>query len=328
MSLACLAAVARAGNVVAWVDASDALDAESAAASGIDLERLLWICCATRSGGSVAVSQSTTSALWNPAGRQPATASPLAGSRSSHPRTESRDMLKAVASMLQAHGGLYAAQVRRERSRVVGTPGAPNRRLEAALANGAPRYRMEQVSTQDLPDNIGDNLAVAPRCAEPLPRRQPQQHTLQRVGFDGKRSSLLHAEPSPSRWTALDRALRATDLLLQAGGFGAIVLDLGSTPAEFVWKIPLTTWFRFRAACAQAHTSLVLLTQHPCARSSAELVVRLQPGRMGVNLTVMTGAHFQAEVARDRAESSRVVPIRKPSQSERPGDWTARTVRA
>ena len=33
-------------------------------------------------------------------------------------------------------------------------------------------------------------------------------------------------------WTRLDQALRATDLLLQAGGFAAIVLDLGDTAAE------------------------------------------------------------------------------------------------
>ncbi|MDQ2834513.1 MAG: hypothetical protein M3Y50_12345 [Acidobacteriota bacterium] len=41
-----------------------------------------------------------------------------------------------------------------------------------------------------------------------------------------------------------------TDLLLQAGGFSAIVLDLGSIAPEHVSRIPLATWFRYGAAAA------------------------------------------------------------------------------
>jgi hypothetical protein len=40
-----LAGIIRAAKVCAWVDASDALAPESAAAAGIDLERLLWVRC-------------------------------------------------------------------------------------------------------------------------------------------------------------------------------------------------------------------------------------------------------------------------------------------
>jgi hypothetical protein len=47
---------------------------------------------------------------------------------------------------------------------------------------------------------------------------------------------------------AMDQALRAMDLLLQAGGFGAIVLDMESVAPEHVSRIPLATWFRYRAA--------------------------------------------------------------------------------
>jgi recombination protein RecA len=114
--------------------------------------------------------------------------------------------------------------------------------------------------------------------------------------------------------------LRAADLLLQSGGFRAIVLDLGSTPPEFAWRIPLATWFRFRAACERTRVSLVLLTQHPCARSSAELVVRLQTGSMEAESKVMTGIRYQAATERSRSHEN-VVPIRKPPQSERSGEW-------
>jgi hypothetical protein len=70
-------------------------------------------------------------------------------------------------------------------------------------------------------------------------------------------------------WTRLDQALRATDLLLQTGGFAAIVLDLGSTAPEYARRIPLATWFRFRQAADRTRTSLVVLGQVPCAQSSA-----------------------------------------------------------
>lgn len=73
-------------------------------------------------------------------------------------------------------------------------------------------------------------------------------------------------------WTQLDQALRATDLLLQAGGFAAIVLDLGDTAAEHARRIPLATWFRFRQAADRARTCLVVVTQASCAQSSAALV--------------------------------------------------------
>ena len=45
-------------------------------------------------------------------------------------------------------------------------------------------------------------------------------------------SSGWKAKTQAPVWTRLDQALRATDLLLQAGGFSAIVLDLGG----FRWR--------------------------------------------------------------------------------------------
>jgi hypothetical protein len=69
-------------------------------------------------------------------------------------------------------------------------------------------------------------------------------------------------------WTQLDQALRATDLLLQAGGFAAIVMDLGNTAAEHARRIPLATWFRFRQAADRARTSLVVVAQAGVAQGS------------------------------------------------------------
>ena len=49
--LAALAAATRREEVCALVDATDALDAASAAAAGVDLERLLWVRCGKAGSG-------------------------------------------------------------------------------------------------------------------------------------------------------------------------------------------------------------------------------------------------------------------------------------
>ena len=43
MALAYTAAMTQSGNVCAWIDVGDALDPETVAANGVDLERLLWV---------------------------------------------------------------------------------------------------------------------------------------------------------------------------------------------------------------------------------------------------------------------------------------------
>jgi recombination protein RecA len=101
-------------------------------------------------------------------------------------------------------------------------------------------------------------------------------------------------------WNVLDQAIRATDLLLQAGGFAAIVLDLAGTAPEFARRIPLATWFRFRQAAGRTHCSLVVLAQSACAQSSAEVVLDCSPhGANAQSGTVLNGLTYQ--VGRRRA---------------------------
>ena len=54
-------------------------------------------------------------------------------------------------------------------------------------------------------------------------------------------------------WARIDKALRVADLLLQGGGFGAIVLDMCSIAPEYALRVPLATWFRYRAAAERTH---------------------------------------------------------------------------
>ncbi len=323
VALAYVAAMTRAGQVCAWVDVGDVLDPESAAGSGVELERLLWVRCGGGEAQTPAIPQmrDETTRAW---GSRDFVAGTMAvgGGGSPHPRAEGRDMPQAIELLLHAHGGIVDHQRRKEK-RGVGTPGAANRPLVPRAEE-----REEQVTADRRPARRGENLARAvgmpvmtvARCAEPQPRRESSvwagERRMQAVS-DGR----AH-ERKP--WGALDQALRATDLVLQNGGFSAIVLDLGSTAPEVAWRIPMATWFRFRAACERGRVSLILLTQHPCARSSAEMVVRLQTGSFVTNGPVMAGVRFRAEVQRNRSQRPRVVEIRKPPRVSRPGEWESR----
>ena len=73
----------------------------------------------------------------------------------------------------------------------------------------------------------------------------------------------------------LEQVLRATDLLLESGGFGLIVLDLADLPPQAARRIPLTTWFRFRRAVEHKPTILLAIEQQPIAGSCSSLLLQL-----------------------------------------------------
>ncbi|PYU95247.1 MAG: hypothetical protein DMG25_04765 [Acidobacteria bacterium] len=87
--------------------------------------------------------------------------------------------------------------------------------------------------------------------------------------------------PSPeSRFSGarnVEQSLRATELLLQGGGFGLVAVDLGDVPPQWARRVPLAFWFRFRRAVENTPTVLVVLDQAPCAKTCASLVLRLEP---------------------------------------------------
>jgi hypothetical protein len=82
-----------------------------------------------------------------------------------------------------------------------------------------------------------------------------------------------------SQFARIEQALKAADLLLQAGGFGLVVMDLADVPASMARRIPLTSWFRFRRAVENTATVLLVLEQEPHAKSCASLVLRLRMAR-------------------------------------------------
>jgi len=127
------------------------------------------------------------------------------------------------------------------------------------------------------------------------------------------------ALPTAKPWARLDQALRATDLLLQAGGFAALVLDLGSTAPEHGCRIPLATWFRYRQAADRTRCSLLVLGRQPFAQSSAAAVLQCAPvTALSAGQTVLTGYSYQVSTGRQRFASSIAVPRKPPAST-----WSA-----
>jgi recombination protein RecA len=284
LALSFVAQMTRAEKVCAWVDVSNALSPESAAACGVDLARLLWVRCGVaRQGCAQPVLQEEGK------------------SRGGFSVPKKYFVPKQVKKGL--HGGGFGSHPR-----------------------GEARGMDDAVSGLLRPE------AIAARCAEPQRRVRMEREAFEPVplrdfaSLQQRRNSGVSAAGRP--WSRIEQALRATDLLLQAGGFGAIVLDMGSLAPEHVSRIPLAMWFRYRAGAERTQASVLLLTQYACAKSSAGLVLRLESGQaLTQGATVLSGFERRIEVSRQRFVQSaeKVVTMRKPPQRAGVATWQSQT---
>ena len=74
----------------------------------------------------------------------------------------------------------------------------------------------------------------------------------------------------------LEHAFKATDMLLQAGGFGLVMLDLGDVPAKSAKRIISSWWYRFRRTLESTPTALVVIVEESAVRSCAAVALELK----------------------------------------------------
>ena len=74
----------------------------------------------------------------------------------------------------------------------------------------------------------------------------------------------------------LEHAFKSTDLLLQGGGFGLIVLDLGDVAAKDARRVISSWWYRFRRTLEATPTALLVIAEESCVRSCASLALELK----------------------------------------------------
>jgi hypothetical protein len=188
--------------------------------------------------------------------------------------------------------------------------------LLAALA--AATQRQEVCALVDISDAFNPHSAAAAgvnfekmlwvRCGEIKQRADsPQRHR------DTEKKNGKIEKP-------VEQALRVTDLLLQSGGFGLVIIDLGDTPLKMARRIPLTSWFRFQRAVEHTATVLFVVSQVPCARTCASLLLKVSGTKLSAlscqlsaetspaHAQLLNGLQVQGELLRSRLE-------RKPSGS-------------
>jgi len=347
LALSFVAQMTQTGKVCAWVDVSDTLDPESAAAIGVDLNWLLWVRCGAADAAAPlepAESHFTLPEKYRiPA---PQIKGLHGGGFGPHPRTEAKGLSGAVGEFLRSEeasglGKGHDFSRANPTEKINGALQAAEKVILEGSVTGHDFSRAEkanQINRALAPEGslMGDSHQISTFSAACLaPKESSKADSRQISSFSKPSATRENGRPQSSwkPWTRIDQALRVTDLLLQAGGFSAIVLDMGSIAPADAARVPMASWFRYRAAAERTQASILLLTQHPCAKSSAGLLLRLEPGRaLQEEPTVFTGLEHRLEVTRERFQPqlprltpSNVMPIRKPPQSERGASWHSRT---
>jgi len=209
-------------------------------------------------------------------------------------RLEIRPAPEMVTSGIPALDALTGGLPRGCLTEICGPPSSGRTSVMlAALASAT--HRGEYCAVIDASDALDSHSLAAAgidldrllwvRCDENSPRRPSTSLREDRdtekdkplkernSGFNKRTGSNKNGlRPSEHR---LEQVLHATDLLLESGGFGMIILDLADVQHQAARRIPLTTWFRFRRAVEHKPTILLAIEQHPIAGSCSSLLLQL-----------------------------------------------------
>jgi hypothetical protein len=119
--------------------------------------------------------------------------------------------------------------------------------------------------------------------------------------------------PGPCRdlnQRALEQAIRALTLVLQAGNFGLVVFDVGEAPADAIRRLPFTTWLRLQRMVEGSQTACVLVGGEAMARSSAGLTLKLtQEAGSRFGHSWFDGIDAEARIVRARAREREDVRV-------------------
>ena len=74
------------------------------------------------------------------------------------------------------------------------------------------------------------------------------------------------------------RALKAMNLVLQAGGFGLVAFDVVDVHAAALRQFPFTTWMRMARVIEGSQTAAIVVASERLARSPGGVTIALEPG--------------------------------------------------
>lgn len=128
----------------------------------------------------------------------------------------------------------------------------------------------------------------------------------------------------PGTDRAIDRALKATNLILQAGGFAIVVLDLADAPALALRRVPFTTWKRLQRVLDGQQTAGVVVGNTPMSRSAGGVSLVLQPVASAARVPGQWALSMPSHVFHGIDTELRVLRVQRVSGTEdRPVRMTA-----
>jgi recombination protein RecA len=278
LAFSLLAKATEQQETCAFVDVSDSLDPLSLASAGVDLRRVLWIRCGE---GEEAQSVSPSSVFVHSNEKVSAKESGRSREKPSregswrHPREEAHGVEEAIPDLMRTKS------VQRDPKRISVVASCAGEQVERdrelPRRGIRPLLKLRAVSERD---NAPKDVRIYANRGKP--------------------------------WKRMEQGLRTTELLLQSGGWGVIVLDLAGISWVEARKINLSLWFRFRRAVESTSTILLLVGEDSYAKTCASLVLRcgqtdkiwnhgFATGQSGVS--TFEGFNVQAEVLRSRIQS-------------------------
>src|SRR6266446_1533050 len=168
-----------------------------------------------------------------------------------------------------------------------------------ALTGGLPRGAITEIFG---PPSSGRTSAMVSVLAEATARDEVCALVDGNDAFDPKSGAAAGLDLKRLLWVRcrkLDQVLKSTDLLLQGGGFGRVVMDLTDLPASNVRSIPLASWFRFQRTIEKTPTALVVMSSENIVKSVAALVLRMEKQDAQWS-TLLNGFNFNIEIVRSR----------------------------
>lgn len=169
--------------------------------------------------------------------------------------------------------------------------------LDAALGGGLPRGELSEIvgaASSGRSTLLMDALAAATAdrgeaaaLVDPSDAFDPASAAARGVEL----SRLLWVRSSVGRSAAdATRAVKAYSLVLQAGGFGLVVLDLSDVVPSTLRQLPWTTWMRIARVIEAGETVALLVGADRIARSARGATILLE----------QTQARWQGSAARAR----------------------------
>ena len=104
------------------------------------------------------------------------------------------------------------------------------------------------------------------------------------------------------RSDALEHAVKALSLVLQAGNFGVVAIDLAGAPPHAIRRLPFTTWMRLQRMVEGSTTTCLLVADAPIARSAAGLTMMLD-GRPRFGAQLFNGLDVAVRIVNSRLPS-------------------------